>query len=451
MWLQPVLRFIGTAASRVFYRFEVSGPRVPQSGPVLLVANHPNGLLDPALVIAAAGRNVRFLAKSTLFSDVRLGWLVRGGGAIPVYRRIDVEVGPGDNLGAFEAAIEALGRGDSIGVFPEGISHSQPSLARLKTGAARMALGAFARFGQHVPIVPIGLVLRAKEKFRSEAAAVLGEPVPWADLADRGADDREAVRELTDRIGAGLRRVTVNLERWEDAPLVEWVESIWAAEKESYDDRAEQLERVNVISTMLSDLRRREQSPEAAALAVEIREHRERMLSLGLEPRDLAGRSGARSLGRPYRAVDPLSALLGAAGYALFRLPYRLTGWLTTLSRPDPETQSTYKLLIGLVVYTAWVMALAALAAWLAGPWIGALVLPAVPAIGLIGLWIRERRRDTRRLWRKLSSVLARREIVPALRTRQREIADDLEAFYEAWRRGPARIESPHDPGSDHP
>lgn len=450
MWLQPALRLIASSAAHVYYRFEVSGIGVPKTGPVMLVANHPNGLLDPALVIVAAGRKVRFLAKSTLFSDARIGWLVRGAGTIPVYRRIDAPGETSRNVDAFEAAFEALGQGDSIGIFPEGISHSQPSLAKLKTGAARMALGAFVRYGRLFPIIPIGLLFRRKEVFRSEARALLGDPVSWDDLAERGADDREAVRELTHRIGSGLRRVTVNLESWEDAPLVEWVESIWAAERESYDDPLERLTRTNVISTVLGALRRQAESfgevgrsREAAELATEVEEHRELLQGLALEPRDLARGRGARRFGRPYRALDPISALLAGAGYVLFWLPYRITGRITALVRPPPETRSTYSLLIGVVVYTLWVAALTGVAGWLVGVGGAIPVALGVPVVGLVGLWIRERRRETRRLWRKVSNVLSRREFVPSLRERQRRIADRLEALYEAWRRGEIHASMP--------
>ena len=56
---------------------------------MLLVANHPNSLLDPAMVAVAARRPVRFLAKAPLFSDRLVGFLVRGAGSIPVYRKSD--------------------------------------------------------------------------------------------------------------------------------------------------------------------------------------------------------------------------------------------------------------------------------------------------------------------------------------------------------------------------
>jgi glycerol-3-phosphate O-acyltransferase/dihydroxyacetone phosphate acyltransferase len=57
---------LATAIARIFYRVDAAGS-VPASGPLLLLPNHPNALLDPALVMATAGRPVRFLAKSTLF------------------------------------------------------------------------------------------------------------------------------------------------------------------------------------------------------------------------------------------------------------------------------------------------------------------------------------------------------------------------------------------------
>jgi 1-acyl-sn-glycerol-3-phosphate acyltransferase len=79
------------AGTRLFYRLELAG-RAPAAGPVLFVANHPNSLLDPALVSLAAGREVRFLAKHTLFDDRKVGWLVRAAGSVPVYRQQD---GPG--------------------------------------------------------------------------------------------------------------------------------------------------------------------------------------------------------------------------------------------------------------------------------------------------------------------------------------------------------------------
>ena len=89
MWLLPILSRLSSFSAHIFYRLTIAGEAVPKEGAVLLIANHPNSLVDPVLVASAAGRPVRFLAKATLFHHPAVGFLVRGSGAIPVYRRVD--------------------------------------------------------------------------------------------------------------------------------------------------------------------------------------------------------------------------------------------------------------------------------------------------------------------------------------------------------------------------
>ena len=84
------MRFIDGVASAIahlFYRVDHVGSP-PAEGPLLLLPNHPNALLDPALVMATADRPIRFLAKSTLF-QTPLRPILRAAGAIPVFRRQD--------------------------------------------------------------------------------------------------------------------------------------------------------------------------------------------------------------------------------------------------------------------------------------------------------------------------------------------------------------------------
>ena len=127
------------------------------------IRSYYDSLFDPVLVQVVARRPVRFLAKAPLFTDRRVGWLVRGAGAIPVYRASDDPALLDRNVDMFRAVHAALAGGDAVGIFPEGLSHSDPGLAPLRTGAARIALGV----GHAFPILPVGLVFRAKDVFRS--------------------------------------------------------------------------------------------------------------------------------------------------------------------------------------------------------------------------------------------------------------------------------------------
>ncbi|HEX8360513.1 MAG TPA: 1-acyl-sn-glycerol-3-phosphate acyltransferase, partial [Longimicrobium sp.] len=288
MWLLPIFSPLSRFALRVFYRLGVTGERVPARGPVLLVANHPNSLLDPAAVVAVAGRPVRFMAKAPLFSHGAVGWLVRGAGAIPVYRKQDGPAATGANDDSFRAVQDALAEGAAVGIFPEGISHTSPALAPLKTGAARIALGAAARTGGAFPVVPVGLVFRDKESFRSEGMAVVGEPVAWDDLAGRGESDRGAVQELTARIAEALRQVTINLDRWEDAPLLETAEAIYSAETPTDPSPPARVRRMRQAAAALARLREDERGP-WRSLAREVAGHARSLRVLGMTPEQLKG------------------------------------------------------------------------------------------------------------------------------------------------------------------
>src|SRR5687767_7914422 len=138
-----ILAIFGIALKIFFRRIEtVNSESVPAGTGVIFVMNHPNGLIDPALVFVALPRRISFLAKSTLFRMPVIGWVVRAVGALPVYRHIDAGEDVSQNQKTFDACRELLARGGSIALFPEGLSHSSTKLLPLKSGAARIALGA---------------------------------------------------------------------------------------------------------------------------------------------------------------------------------------------------------------------------------------------------------------------------------------------------------------------
>jgi 1-acyl-sn-glycerol-3-phosphate acyltransferase len=433
MWLLPLFPAVARTGAWIYYRIRYRGGAVPAGGPVLLVANHPNSLLDPMLVVAAARRPVRFLAKAPLFTDARVGWLVRASGAIPVYRRQDDPTALARNDEMFRAVHEALAAGDAVALFPEGISHSEPSLAPLKTGAARIALGAAHEIGGPFPIVPVGLVLRQKEIFRSEGLVLVGASLDWQDLADRGVDDGEAVRELTSRIDEALRHQTVNLEAWHDEPLVETALRIWEAEAGVRFPAPERLERLATVTRMLAAIRVSHEEV-GLALARAVHDHQRRLARVGLRPADLGADTGGRraftwAVAR-LPLVLPLWLLVGVAGWLLFLVPYRLTGVVVDRLPLERDTRSTWKLMVGAMVYTAWVILVSAATWRLWTPWAGVAVLGALPLVGMTGLLVRERWRGSWQDARRWLLLRSRRSLMDTLRTAQRELATRLDNRY---------------------
>jgi len=428
-------------AAFVYYRIRYAGAPVPGAGPVLLVANHPNSLLDPMLVVAAARRPVRFLAKAPLFRNPRTAWLVKSAGAIPVYRRADDPSQVGKNVDAFAAVHAELARGAAVGIFPEGLSHSDPTLAPLKTGAARMALGAAALAGGAFPIVPVGLQFRRKDAFRSDAYVVTGAPVAWSDLADRPVEDGDAVRALTSRVEAGLRAVTLNLEQWADQPLVECAVRIWEAEHGAPPAAGERLARLERTTHLLRQVRETEH-PEDLALIRDVEQFRRRLARLRLRPADLdvavnARRAVGWAAGKLY-LLAPLALVLAAAGWALFLVPYRLTGAIVDCVRLKPDEKSTWKMLVGIGVYGGWVVTVSGVVGGVGGMGgvlpavgLGLAVLLTMPAIGMLGLVVRERWGGAWEDARRFLRIRSRRDLVARLREERHALGLRIDALVE--------------------
>lgn len=134
--ITPAYRFAMTACSpivRRWGRLEVAGlEHLPRSGPVLLAGNH-DSYWDPIAVgVAALGRRqVRALAKSSMWKVRGLGRVLDGMGQIPIER------GSSD-AGALQRAIEELRGGACIGIFPEG-TRSLGRVLRARSGFGRLA------------------------------------------------------------------------------------------------------------------------------------------------------------------------------------------------------------------------------------------------------------------------------------------------------------------------
>ncbi|MDQ3800796.1 MAG: lysophospholipid acyltransferase family protein [Acidobacteriota bacterium] len=253
---QLVHAFISIALRLFFRRIEAGNvEKVPETGAIIFVLNHPNGLVDPALVFVSLPRRVSFLAKSTLFSIPLGGFLLRTLEALPVYRRVDAAGDMAKNLRTFQACRELLNRGRCIAIFPEGVSHNETKLQPLKTGAARIALGALGIKSEsgrrsavggrqktedrspetedriNLKIMAVGLYYTSKTAFRSEALIRYGEifDVEPVEMDEKGEPPRQAVQDLTDKIETALRNVTLNLESEEELDTVLKAEALFSS------------------------------------------------------------------------------------------------------------------------------------------------------------------------------------------------------------------------------
>jgi glycerol-3-phosphate O-acyltransferase/dihydroxyacetone phosphate acyltransferase len=429
-------------AAGVYYRFERAGPGLPD-GPVLIVTNHPNMLLDPLLALKAAGRRVRVLAKAPLFEIPVFGHVLRAVDSLPLYRVQDDPELLGRNRLAFQEATGTLHAGGTLLTFPEGGSRTAPGLGPLKTGAARMTLAAEegADWELGVRVVPLGLTYHRKHRFRSRVVAGTGEPIVVAEWRRAYETDRPAaVRSLTAAIASSLERQTLNLADEGDRRLVETADVLYARarglarprEREPLRARLPRLQRFAGLFAWL-----RVADPERyERLAGALLAYRRRLERLGSGEADVPDRYEA---GRVVRYVVRQGIVLGlglplaALGTIAWYLPFFVTGVVGRLLKPAIESVATVKLLTAIVAYPATYLGWVALAAWAAGPLAASLTALALPPLGFAALAWRHRRAE---VWEdvKLFFQVVRRPWVRERLAHQRStLAAELDELEAEW------------------
>jgi len=200
----------------------IDGEKLPATGGCIVVFNHISHL-DPLMAahfLYDHGRLPRYLAKSGLFRNRFLGRFLRDAGQIPVERLTR------NAVGAFDAAVEAVRRGECVVVYPEGTLTRDPDLWPMvgKSGAARIALATGA------PVIPVGqwgahevlppYTKRPRLVPRKHVVMKVGDPVDLADLTEISGQHPSAqlINQATARIMAALVALVEDL-RGEQAPV----------------------------------------------------------------------------------------------------------------------------------------------------------------------------------------------------------------------------------------
>jgi len=382
-WPYRVIQVGLRAAVRAFFRrVEVTGrAEVPRHGGGLIVSWHPNGLVDPGLVLTQFPRQVVFGARHGLFAWPALGWLLRRLGTVPIYRAMDAKKGDPEarkaaNAKSLDALAACVARGSFSALFPEGISHDASHVTELKTGAARLYYRARELAPDDVPIIlPVGLHYDKKQMFRSNAMVAFHPPLvlppeldvtPTADTSV--ADQEQRVRGLTALIDRTLREVVHSTDDWTLHHLIHRARRLVRAERahRAHADPGKSTigERVLGFARVRQGYyTMRERDPEAVeALRARVERYDAELVALGLDDHELDHdpRVVRPALGLAWQAAAVFVLLppLIVLGY-LVNLPTAL--FLRGLARAGAKhekDEATIKLLVGLVLFPlTWILA----------------------------------------------------------------------------------------------
>ena len=422
-----------------FPRIEVTGGElVPREGPVLLVANHPNSLIDPVLLGIAAQRPVRLMAMAPWFDVPVVGAAMRALGMVPAYRGSDDAKQVTKNLESLAVAARRLVAGGVMGIFPEGKSHDATQLALVRSGAARLAIQAVAAGATGLRVVPVGLNYERKERFRSAVWIKVGRPIDatrW--LAMHGGDEHKAMRTLTQEIDARLKHCVTHLDdvAWES--LLDEVEALLQPAPGGRRAALATLHRRKQVADAINGFHRIDPA-RAQAAAQRVAAHAEALRQAGLlaDSRVFA-RRGLRLLGAFVRdgVALAMGGVVGAIGLLHHAVPYGVVRLIAgRAAGPGRMAVALSRLLLSLPIYAAWY----AFVGWRMSlyfvPWVAWAWAAAMPWAGLVAIAVGRRLRHAWPLWQAEITLLWSRRRAAELRAEHEAIGRMLEEFATAAR-----------------
>jgi glycerol-3-phosphate O-acyltransferase / dihydroxyacetone phosphate acyltransferase len=389
-WLQTFVR----AVLAVFFRnIEVSDlHNIPMDRGGVIVSWHPNGLIDPALILSTLPRQVIFGARHGLFRLPLLGRMIQALDTVPIYRSMDLpDLDPEQRKSKNEESLLLLAKrianGRFSALFPEGTSHDAPHLIQLRAGAAKLYYQArIQQAPDALPpvLIPVGLHYDQKKVFRSKALVVYHPPIELPTLLDvtPGMDESEESQsqratELTCLLNQTLNQAIYGTENWEIHELLHRARKLVRAERGKRaghsPGRTDMEEKVLGLARIWIGYHSRlETHPKVVAkLVSQVREYDADLKALGIEDHELDTDPKLFSLW-----LLSILVLQGAlvflllppivlAGYAINLPPAILLDRASSAVGKMDKDMATLKVLGGAVLFPMVWLGCAVLAAWM--------------------------------------------------------------------------------------
>jgi len=390
------LKWLVKIASRIFFsKVEViDKARIPKGGPLIVVANHPNTFMDPILIAVLLKQQVYFLAKATVFGSPLQNWILSHVfNMIPVYRKQDLPEGQkADNNAIFEKCFKFLAKKGTLLIFPEGTSVMEKKLREIKTGTARIALGAEQQhnFELGLQILPVGLNYRGGQYFRSEVSIEFAKPISVRQFKEQYLEnERETVSTLTEEIRLALEKQLVLAKDKNQERMLERAGSIFQKElTDDVDISGHQLQKAMAEALVFFT---KHDATFIADLQVKLNAYYRKLNYLKLKDQHLSKQNLASNLWGKFLSVGTflfLGVPFWLLGVLINYLPYKVPAFVASKVSKHIEYRAPVMLVVGMFVFSIYyTIALVALWHFTQITWLTLGFIPVAVATGFFAMY----------------------------------------------------------------
>lgn len=446
--LYPLLKIIVRLALKVFFKsIKVQNPeRIPSKGPMIVVSNHPNTFMDPLVVAALIRSEVYFLANSSIFSSGFTKWLFAKLHMIPIQRKFDTNKEKVDNAQIFEKCYNFLGDGGTLLIFPEGTSVRERKLRKLKTGTARIALGAEEKFDFNLDlkIVSLGLNYSKPESFRSEVFVNVAEVISIQEYQEAFQKDAfQATQEITEQMRLQLEENIIITQDAEDEQLMKEIETVYKSQlSQEIELSEEEKEQDFLISKGIADAVTHfnlHEPERIQAFRPKIKNYLDNLESLNINDEFFTKR---KSQGLVWSALQ--TALYFILGFPLFLygllnnyIPYILpsqVGYKVVKMSKVEEYIAPVMMITGIFTFPIFYGLQIWTFHWLTQDfWLTLVYFISLPLTGFFALFYVNYFQSTRNKWRVFSLFFKKTALVSQLIAKRTEILQELEKAKEDY------------------
>ncbi len=232
-FIYRLVQFTAWLTTRLYFRRVVvlNAQNLNAEGPLIVICNHPNTLMDPLMAIQQTQERPFLLANYSLFKHPIPRVIFSTLFCIPIQRSKDIPAGQTPkNDEAFRRSIDHLYAGGSVFLAPESLSENGRQLRPFKSGISRIVLTALSDWKTDAPplrILPVGLIYFNHKKPNTDVVINVGEPFDIKkETGNLPEHYKRAVDELTIIIENKMRPLVIDCADTDEDNFLKKVENI---------------------------------------------------------------------------------------------------------------------------------------------------------------------------------------------------------------------------------